>query len=306
MALVFDDIVQSVQLDTSYISAMDFTNNGSLLAVSYHPREGGNCTRVYRTADASLVGEYGSGSGLGVVFSGQGEHLYYLIRLEEGDCELCIVVPGKSMPSRIATYGNREMLHALRRNFDGRFIAILGNAVEIWDMAAQEVIRFKEALNTSVLVHAWFNRDGSHLYIYGLHDSEVTGLDVNNDVIFGSWPALTSTGKQVIVSFSEEYLVTVAGAPRGVFIYHLPSNIRYQPQVYNQDFFAQPFLFSHDSSLLITLEVALRGEYLATDEVVTGPELPVGIPSAVASAWQAPIVAYAIKDSIYWVRLINQ
>jgi hypothetical protein len=164
------------------------------------------------------------------------------------------------------------------------------------------VIRLKESESRDKLLQACFNRDGSHLYLYGLRDSEITRLDISSDQFTANWEAPQPTGQQVLVAPSEQYLVAV-GASGGVFVYSLKDNARFDPSMYDERAFAQPFLFSHDSSLLITLEMNLYGQPLPEGEPITGPELSTGIPTAVAAAWDAPVIAYAIKNRVFWVRL---
>jgi hypothetical protein len=304
LPLIFDSTFESVRLQTRYITAVDFSNDGSLLAVSHVPAAGAKCLSVYRTSDAALVGEYGVGAGRGAAFSGDGRRVYFLLQNEQGDYEFCAAELGRERPELVARYGGGEMLHALRRDLACRFVAVLGSAVELWDMGSRKVVRFKEPAAPYAAIQAHLSRDGSHLYVYGLRESEVVGLDVPSDTEFGSWPAPTQVGWQVVASPSEEYLVAVAAGQFGVFVYHVPSGTRFRPEVYNDDSFAKPFLFSHDGSLLITLVITLRGQPLPAGEVVAGPELMAGPPSAVASAWEAPLVAYAIEDRVFWVRLL--
>jgi len=307
MALIFEDRVTSVELHASIITGLDFSNDGSLLAVTFHPQDEhgklseGACVSVYRTADSSLVAKHGVGFGRGVLLSGDGTQLYFAAQNAAGDVELRVVALNGGAPEQLATYSG-EMIHALRRDESGQSFAVIGNAAEIWDASRREVIRFKESEFPDKLLQAWFSRDGSHLYLYGLHDSTITKLDIPSDRFTDSWEAPQPTGQQVIVAPSEQYLVAV-GASGGVFVYNMEDDSRFEPSMYDEQAFGQPFLFSHDSSLLITLEMNLYGQPLPEGQPITGPELRPGIPTAIASAWNTPMIAYGIKNRVFWVRL---
>jgi hypothetical protein len=307
MALQFENQVTSVELPTPIITGLDFNNDGSLLAVAFHPQNEqgevyeGVCVHVYRTADASLVAEHGLGFGRGVLLSGDGTQLYFALQNTAGNVELRTARLDSGEPEQLAIYSG-EMIHALRRDESGRTFAVIGNAAEVWDGARREVIRFKESNASHKLLQAWLNRSGSHLYLYGLRESEITRLNILSDQFTGQWDAPQPAGQQVIVAPSEQFLVAV-GASEGVFVYNLEDDSRYDSAMYDERAFAQPFLFSHDSSLLITLEVNLYGQPLPAGPPVIGPELSTGSPTAVASAWNVPVIAYAIKNRVFWVRL---
>jgi WD40 repeat protein len=306
MPLKFEDKYQSVQLNTPEITSLDFSNDGTLLAVSFFSARASDnisCIHVYSTADGSKVGEYGAGSGRGVVFSGDGMRLYFLVQTEHGQVELQSVPISGSAPERLSTYGGSEIIHSIRRDQSCSLFCVVGNATEIWNASRGEVVRFIESDFPNQRLNVWLNQQGTHLYAYALHESEVTRIDTSTNVEIEHWKAPKPNGQQVVVSPSERYLVAVGAGNTGVYIYDLETNMRYDSFMYDDLTFTQLFLFSHDSSTLISREGPLYAQPLSGGIPITGPELINGITTAAAASWAAPIIGYGINDCVFWIRL---
>ena len=306
MSLIFSGDVNAIDLDAARINGLDFNNDGSLLAVAFSSASKQPGVLVYQTTNHEIVGQFCElGAALDVMYLSDRNELWYLTRAQDGSIELRIANLGGIQEISLATYGSGEAIHALRRSRDNRNIAVLGNAVEVWDTARREVIRFKEADNPLAYIQASFNFDGSHLFIYGMRPSQVYCFDLLNDKFREEYPAPTPYGQQVVISPFDEYLVLVGQGETGVYIYDLEKQTRLFADEYNENSFTQPFLFSMDGSIMITLERNLIGQPLPGGDLIYGPKLITGMPSAVASANDNPMLAYGIKNTLFWISLIQ-
>jgi hypothetical protein len=303
MALVFPKRWQSLQLEGS-ATQIDFTNDGSLMAVALAGGDGGGsapCIEVYRTEDGSRVAAYGQGgyAGRGVAFTG--DNLHFGVEDAKHKVVLMRVPAAGGEPARVAEYDSDEAVTALARSRDGVFLAVLGAGAEVWELQLGEVVRNKEGANRDRPVRACFSPDSRYLYLYGTVAGQVVALDVAEDEVAHQMPAPQPFGGAVSVSPSGEYLYVVGENASGAFLYRVPAGERLLPQQYGEGMGqTMPGAFSSDSSALLhpTDRVRLpsgKTEFLP----IAGP----GEGIAMASAWEAPVVAYSnYNGDLFWIR----
>ncbi|MGK7884147.1 MAG: hypothetical protein AB4057_05900 [Crocosphaera sp.] len=262
---------------------------------------------VYRTLDGVLIAEYGQGAycGRGVAFAEDNQTLYFLLEYRDTqEKELLRVSIQEGSPEHIAGYGTEEFVNALCRNRNGQFMAIVGKAIEVWNLDNREVIRYKSVPDTQYQqVRACFSSEGRYLYIYGLVESQIVMFDIVEDCEVKRWPAPKPFGEQVAVSPSGKYL-GVVGTGTGVFIYDTETDERVDPDFYNELYSAALQTFSYDSSLLIDQANVL---HISTLELFSLPAYKPGIAIAIASAWEAPVVAFSNREGdLFWMRFIEE
>jgi WD40 repeat protein len=309
MPIVFSETIHRVTLPEVPL-ALDFSNDGSLLAVAITGYQRSCSIQVYSVEDGSLVAEFGADAlqGRGVAFSEDGRLLYFLVQNVEGNFDLYKVSLNGGSPDHIAPYGIGESCHSLIRNCSGTLLAVVGNAIEVWDTEIQEVVRFIKGASQEKRVFAAFSADGPYIYTYGTVEGAVVQFDLAENQQLTRWQAPQPFGKQVVVSPSGEFLAAVGWGIEGVFIYNTVSGERFQPSFYNESAITGLFTFSFDNSLLINLSGGgANAERLLTGECIKGPKFPRSRQAAIASAWEAPVVAYAHEDkSLVWLHLVEE
>jgi hypothetical protein len=307
MPLRFESSFKSVELPTGWVRSLDFSNDGELLAIGQTGRQGMPAVVVYRTADATPVAELAQddSAGAGVVLSATGDRLYYALREASGAAAFLTADVASATVDRIAGYGPAEVIHDLVRDASARLVAILSDAYEVWDIAAREVVRFREAQTASRPVQAAFSGDGRQLFTYGTTEGAAVLLDVNTNQEADRWPAPAPFGEQLVINGSGQYLALVGTAPRGVFVYDIRTGERALPAVFNERSFTTRYAFAAGYPLLVTKHVAPVGYDLTSGAMIEGPEMAVGDLTAIAGAWESPIVAFAIGNTVYWIRLVQ-
>jgi WD40 repeat protein len=308
-AYVFDTRTATLDLKSELVFDCDLSNDGELLAVACVAGEGQSPIRVYATANESVVAEFGRGGavGNGVAFSGDGQSLYFLVR----DRDMRFIFNRASLSDgaieQLAIYGDAEFCHSLARNRDGRFVSVLGTAVEVWDMQTREVIRFKEGADSHHPVYASFSADGSLFCTYGTVESHVIVFDLMADREIIRLKAPAPFGQQVILSPSGEQVAAVAEGMKGVFVYSVADGTRLMEQAFDENTYTNLLTFARDGGLLAFLTTEFRARRLPQGERVPGPEVGlVGNNTAAASAYDAPMLVFALGGHLCWVRLVEQ
>jgi WD40 repeat protein len=307
MTLQFDTSFRSARNLTGWIRSLDFSNDGALLAVGQSAEPGAPAIVLYSTADASPVAQLGQdgSAGLGVVMCGDGERLFYVLREESGATAFMTAELATSRVDRIAEYGPAEDIHGLIRDASGRLIAILSDACEVWDVEQREVVRFREAQSPRQPVHAAFSNDGTKLYASGITEGVVTLIDVNANREIGQWPSPTPYAKQVVVDRSGRYLVVVGTPPFGVFVYDTRSGDRLLPAEFNEKTFTSLYAFAHTHPVILTKSVSPVAIDLESGELIEGPDIATGDLSAAVTAWESPVLALAVRDEVFWIRMFE-
>jgi hypothetical protein len=308
MALEFDKNVFRLELKTQLPIDLDLTNDGSLIAVAHAPQGYTAPIQVFRTKDGSVAGEFGEGAyaGIGVAFSGNGQDLFCLTQDEPGDFQFFRVSMKEKYPAILAGYASREKCHSLLRDQSGQYVAVLSNAVEIWDTDRQEVVWFREGASPDKPVHASFPKGSLHLYIYGTTEGFVVGYDLVNQQEIGRWSAPAAFGKQVLVSPSEEWLLLVGEGKKGVFLYHLTDGKRFLDDIFNEGELTELYISSPDSTVLLYFSIVPTGITLPSGDFIEGPRLRASPTQVVASAWEASITAVAKEKDLYWLQLVEE
>ena len=303
----FDSHAHRIAVPSPTVTGLDFTNDGHLLAVSHlaeDPGDASPCVSVLRTEDGALVGTFGAGSGRGVVFAQGEDAILHIVQSPEGVVRLERAPLDGAAPRVLATYGGRENVQRIRRSGDHSMFAVLGSGAEVWRSDQAEVVRFREGDTPGRPVHACFDASGAHLYLLGLEDGVVVGISVATNQEFGRWQAPKSHGPHVEVSGDERYLVVAGKSGSGLYIHDLMQGSRYDGEEYNELSYAEPLIFTHDSSAMVAFALEMELRPMDGSAPVSGPELPRGNITAQVSAWRAPVVACAAASTVTWARLV--
>lgn len=304
MALALPEQLQHKRL-TKVVTHLDLTNDGSLLAVSLAAGDRASAfIEVYKVADGSLVASYGQNAyvGRGVAFIEREQNLYFLIE-HAGDnhVELLRVPTAGGTPEHVADYNPDERIQALARDRDGEFLAVVGKSVEVWHTPEGQVARHRKGESSGLGVAACFSADGRYLYLYGTVESEILMHDIVENKEIKRWPAPAEQGRQVTVSPSGQYLAAVGWGARGVFVYDTTTDQQFVPEMFNENSPATHKCFTYDNSLLVGNAFVVN---LETLDFLPMPTTHRGMLTAMSSAWDAPVVAFANEyGDLYWMRL---
>ena len=303
MPLVFPERWQALQLDGS-ATQIDFTNDGSLMAVALAGGDGGAsapCIAVYRTEDGSLVASHGHGgyAGRGVAFTG--DHLHFGVEDARHKVTLMRVPAAGGEPARVAEYHHDEAISALARSRDGVFLAVLGAGAEVWQLELGEVVRSKQGVNRHQPMRACFSPDSRYLYLYGTVEGQVVVLDIAEDEVVHQLPGPQPFGGAISVSPTGEHLYVVGQHTSGAFLYRVPAGERLLSQQYGAGMGqTMPGAFSCDGSALLHPTDLVR---LPSGEIEFLPLASPGRGIAMTSAWEAPVVAYSnYNGDLFWIR----
>ncbi len=308
MALSFDKRLHTVGLDALSVEGVDLTNDGARVAAAYARRGAGPGVAVFRCEDDAPEAPLAAPRmGRGVAFTPDGRGLYWLADADDsGSIELRLADLGGGTSRTLAEYKRHPNTHGLARDRVGRSLAVLGNFVEVWDVPTGKVVRFRETHTPQARAQAAFNAEGSRLYVAGLTPGRIECLDVEADEVVGSWAAPGQYGvASLAVSRGEEYLVCSSEGMNGVAAYDLKGGGRVRGEVFHERAFTNRFVFVASSPVAAAPEVAVEATDLGTGAKVFGPEVPRGPASAAASAWDAPVVAFALHDRLCWIGMVE-
>lgn len=303
---LFDPLVQITDLQSELIFDLDLSNDGSLLAAACVADHGSAPIRVFRTADMQLVNEIGRGFrvGNGAAFSGEGSLLYSLVRRDDLRFDFSCTDLKDGSSRLLSTYGDAEYCHSLERSQDGRFVAVVGSAVEIWDMKAEKVVRFREGANRRRPIQAALSADGAVLCVYGIAESKISLIDLESGESLGELDAPGAFGKQVLAAGS--VLLAAAEGDRGVFLYELQTKKRLFPEIFHENEVNSQAAFSPDGKFLVNYGVILTGFDLVSGEFLFGSETGLaGRVTAAACCYGAPMAAFAVNSSICLAKLVQ-
>ena len=303
MGLIFSESGCAV-LDASSIDDIDFTNDGSLLAVAFVSAGTGSGIAVM-DARARAVPRLvpASRMGRGVAFAA-GQRLYSLADSAGGDdVQLCRSDLDGGDQHVMARYTRHPNVRSLIRDQACRHVAVLGNFLEVWDVESGKVVRFREAKTPETVVRGAFSYDGNRLYVAGLTPGRIELFDIASDRFSTGWPAPGSYDvAHLAISSGEEYLVAVSEGMYGVSVIDLKTNQEAFPSLYNARTFTNRYVFVQASAFLAAPEETFEAADMASGSVVLGPPVAPGPATASASAWESPIVAFALQNQLCWAR----
>lgn len=306
MAIDFIERLHVTELDSIRIEGVDLTNDGSRIAVAYVRSGKGSGIAVLRCDDEQIEANLDAPRmGRNVAFSADGQGLYWLADRDDATLiELCHVNLSNGISRSIATYTRHPNTHGLIRDRTGRFLAVVGNFVEVWDLESGKIVRFREASTAQTRAQATFNAQGTHLYMAGITPGLIECLEIETDQIVASWAALSSNEvANIALSRNEEYLVASSAGLNGVIAYDLKGGNRILPDIYNERTFTNTFVFVGASSVILAPELTLEATDLLSGKLSTGPKMPRGPATAAATAWDAPVVAFALQSQLCWIRI---
>jgi hypothetical protein len=195
--------------------ALDFTNDGSLLAIGLYPKSpDGPRVQVIRTQDEKVVAEFGVGahSCVVVAFADEGRRLCFLLQLNEGGVELWSSAIGKKPERHVPL--TTAAARGLVRDGSGRLLAITGVGVTIWDSSMNAVVTavLGDAEQAKLPMVAAFGPKEASLFIYGRVSGKIVLDDLKTATETGRWD--DSSGRHVAFTPSEKWLITFAGDAR--------------------------------------------------------------------------------------------
>ena len=282
------------------VTAIDFTNDGSLVAVSLSTQEKAPVVRVYRTADRELVAELGEEhhAARGVAWGLAGKYLYYNLQTSSR-IELWRA-PSDGKPKMVAPYPMAQA-RSLVRDREGDLLAVVGDSVIVWDLRKPKpkivahVLGYAEDKGTPM--RACFSGDSPRMFIYGTKAGKVVLHDPAEQRDLAEWEAPTELGEYLGCSSTGRYLVAVGFNNNGAWVRDTESGKPVATESFGPDSTVLRYpVFSFDESLLVTFAMNARAYRVPSFEMFTGPPIAGRRTWAVASAWEAPIVGFGIDD----------
>ena len=305
MALLFSETSTKVELPAVALDT-SISDSGDLISVGLAGSSKCSVIQVYNARNGQVLAELGKDYSNCHSVSFINEYsLYCLLEDNIGDRKLCLTNWQKGTLVEVASYGLSENCYKLTIDASKRLLAVLGNAIEVWDLEAQAVVRFIEGADSSQRVCASFSSDASILYAYGIEPSKISAIRMQDGQVVSSLPAPKPFGQQLLVSPSDRFCLAVGEGVEGVYLYDLKGRERLNTDFYNKTTLVPgPFAFSPDSSLLISCAAGWIAEGVTTDEYISGPDLPTGKQSALSANLKAPLFAVAYFDNtLSWVSL---
>lgn len=286
---------------TGRIDSIDFTNDGSLLAVSQAFNRLAPTIFVYRVADGSCVASYGHEDeagldglrcGYGARFMDGGQTLWYQVLA--GRLALLYRVAAGGEPERVGEHTS-QLGRSLMRDREGRRLAILGPNTEIWDLDVGGPVALLKGHDEigSGRVQVAFADEGPGIYVLGRDPGRLVLHDLSTRQDLRSWEVPIPDGDHVAVSRSGRYFTVQGG--RGGYLFDGERQI--YPKVFRQlsSHYAQ---FPADESCVLYHSLSLSARTLPEDDSRErwGPFEISGRATCSAKAWDAEVYAWAVKD----------
>lgn len=319
MALVPADKIDVIELPGQVVD-LDFTNDGSLLAVAMLSYGKGAVIRLYSTGDLSIVEEFGEGihigrktefkpgvfAGRGVAFCEGGKSLYMMMQELNGTDLRLYRAPldGGKIEER-GTFDVKTT--GLMRDASGRLLGIVGNALRIVDLSSFEAIRYIESASPQHRIAASFAAEGPRLYIHGREERGVVLHDLTTNTDVAGWTVPFEFGAQVIASPSGRTLFVLGEHRKGALLLDTQTGQTLLPDYFDESSIYSYSAFSSGDSLFVTLLARVLGFRLPEGEtVLRGPRVNAATSTAAVAARDAPIMAFGVgEDELAILRLVE-
>lgn len=295
---------------------IDLTNDGKLLAVAARKAKGA-VVRVVKTADASVVAEYGEDAamGWGAAFVDGGKALVYAVRDKSQFQTVYRAKVGLGEPQVIAEYTHSDFrIDRISRNRDGSLFALDGDKTQIRRAKDNEVAHEVEA-GKGLFTRSCFDASGKKIWIGGVKKKLVIEVDAASGKVVRELTAPSDACEHIAVSPDDRYLVALGEKGKGIAIWDLggkkAKRIEKDPDdvfEWNDEWGGSAFAFSQDRGFAAHITVKVEALKLPKWEL-TGTRPRAAEPGAymwnAVSAFDAPMMAFAGQGSksVVWFPL---
>lgn len=294
---------------------LDISNDGKLLAIAHG--SGKHTVTLVETQTAKTIFQGGPKAqrAWAVALTEQESALHFLTWDENNQATLWRT-PLKSLKTKaIRQYSASERVRHLARDRSGRFLAVIGNQIQVWNLEAGRAVALITGANPDWVLQACFASQSPHLYVYGLESGVVSLCDPRSEEVLQRWDAPGDIGEQVTVSGDGRFLVACGRSYTGVALHdtHLSQQILADTdgiQEFHSTTCGRSFAFSFDSQYLVLVrgrvhlfqlpQVSWLDPGASIHEVGTRA-------TCSASAAEAPVLAFGLEEEkrVLWFRIPN-